>query len=146
MKGEEKSDIKKPTQVNLGSMKWMEAPGVAFGKLRKSPPEVKDETIKGERKSVMNDPTKETDETVVDSSAHGLVPLYCGVQIFLPSLTPVNQELHSMPQILPPSLPPIFKGNLPLDNGYVTSVMLNRQLTKQGVVHANPGEEVRGVH
>jgi hypothetical protein len=52
---------------------------------------------------------------VVDSSADGLEPLFCGVQMFLPSLTAVNQELHSMPQILPPCLPPIFQGKLPLD-------------------------------
>jgi hypothetical protein len=57
------------------------------------------------------DPYKE----VVDSSADGLEPLSCGLQTFLPILTPVNQELHSMPQIFPPSLPPIFKGKLPLD-------------------------------
>ena len=75
-------------------MKSSEVPGAAFGKLRKSPPEVKDETMKGEGKSVMNEPTKKTDETVVDSSADGLKPLYCGVETFLPSLTPVYQELH----------------------------------------------------
>jgi hypothetical protein len=115
MKGEGKSVMKKPTKINLDSMKKIEVPSVAFGELRKSPPEVKDETMKGEGKSVMNEPTKETDETVVDSSADGLEPLSCGVQTFLPSLTPVYQELHSMPQILPPSLPPIFKRKLPLD-------------------------------
>jgi hypothetical protein len=96
-------------------MKRIEVPGAAFGKLSKSPPEVKDETMKGEGKSVMNEPTKETDETVVDSSANGLEPVFCGVQTFLPSLLPVYQELHRMPQILSPSLPPIFNGNLPLD-------------------------------
>ncbi len=72
------------------------------------------------------DPHKE----VVDSSTGGLEPLSCGVQTFLPSPTPVNQELHSMPQILPPSLPPIYKGNCPEINGSVKSVMLNRQLIK----------------
>jgi hypothetical protein len=55
------------------------------------------------------DPHKE----VVDSSADGLEPLSCGVQTFLPSVTFVNQELYSMPQILPPSLPLIFKGKFP---------------------------------
>ena len=57
------------------------------------------------------DPHKE----VVDSLSEGLEYLSSGVQTFLPSLTPVNQELHVMPQILPPSLPPIFEGKLPLD-------------------------------
>jgi hypothetical protein len=52
---------------------------------------------------------------VVDSSADRLRPLSCGVQTLLPNLTSINQELHSMPQILPPSLPPIFKGKLPID-------------------------------
>jgi hypothetical protein len=41
-------------------------PGAAFGELRRSPPEVKDKTMKGEGKSVTNKPTKEIDETVVD--------------------------------------------------------------------------------
>ncbi len=41
--------------------------------------------------------------------------LSSGVQTFLPSLTPVNQELHVMPQILPPSLPPIIEGKSPID-------------------------------
>jgi hypothetical protein len=61
--------------------------------------------------NIFFDPYKE----VIDSSADGLEPLSCVVQTFLPSLTPLNQELHSMPQILPPSLPPIFKGKSPLD-------------------------------
>jgi hypothetical protein len=107
--------MKKPTKVNLGSMMRIEVPGVGFGELRKSPPEINNETMKREGKSVMSEPTKETDETVVDSSADGLELLSCEVQTFLPSLTPVYQELHSMPQILPPSLPPIFKGKLPID-------------------------------
>jgi hypothetical protein len=70
-------------------MKRIEVPGGAFGKLHKSPPEVNDETMKGEGKSVMNELTKETDETAVDSSADGFEPLSYGVQTFLPSLTPV---------------------------------------------------------
>ena len=45
--------------------------------------------MKGEGKSLINEPTKETDETVVDSSADGFEPLSYGVQTFLPSLTPV---------------------------------------------------------
>jgi hypothetical protein len=82
MKGEGKSVMKKPRKVDLGSMKRIEVPGAAFGELGKSPPEVKDETIKGEGKSFMNEPTKETGETVVDSSADGLEPLFCAVQTF----------------------------------------------------------------
>jgi hypothetical protein len=39
-------------------MKRSEVPGVAFGKLRKSPPEKNNETMKGEGKSVMKKPTK----------------------------------------------------------------------------------------
>jgi hypothetical protein len=133
MKGERKSVMKKPTKVNLDSMKRSEVPGAAFGELRKSPPEVKDETMKGEGKHVMKKPTMESDETmkvegdktmivddltelrspqknsdvasnnfigphkeVVDSSADGLEPLSCGVQTFLPNLTPVYQEQHSL--------------------------------------------------
>jgi hypothetical protein len=152
MKGEGKIVMKTPTKVNLGSTKSSEVPGVAYGKLHKSPPEVKDDTMKGEGKIVMKTPTKETDETmkvegdntmivdastelrtpqensdvadddffdphkeVVDSSADGLEPLSYGVQKYSPSLAPVNQELHFMPQILPPSLPLIFEGKLPLD-------------------------------
>ncbi len=61
--------------------------------------------------NIFFDPYKE----VVDLSVDGLEPLSCLVQTFLPSLTPITQELHSMPQILPPSLPPIFEGKLPLD-------------------------------
>ncbi len=57
------------------------------------------------------DPHKE----VIDSLADGLEHLSSGVQTFLPSLIPVNQEQHVMPQILPPSLPPMFEGKLPLD-------------------------------
>jgi hypothetical protein len=57
------------------------------------------------------DPHKE----VVDSLVDGLKHLSSGVQTFFPSLTPVNQELHVMPQILPLSLPPMFEGKLPLD-------------------------------
>jgi hypothetical protein len=130
MKGQGKIVMKKPTKVNLGSTKSSEVPGAAYGKLCKSPPEVKDATMKGEGKIVMKTPTKETDETmmvegdetmivdastelrtpqensdvadniffdpykeVVDSSADGLEPLFCGVETFLPSLVPVNQEL-----------------------------------------------------
>ena len=127
MKGEGESVMKKPTKVNLGSTNCSEVPGAAYGKLCKSPPEVKDDTMKREGKIVMKTATKETDETmkvegdktmivdastelrtpqqnsdvadnfffdsykeVVDSSADGLEPLSCGVQTFLPSLTPVN--------------------------------------------------------
>jgi hypothetical protein len=64
MKGEGESVMKKPTKVNLGSTKRSEVPGAAFGKLHKSPPEVKDDTMKGEGKIVMKTPTKETDETM----------------------------------------------------------------------------------
>ena len=39
-------------------MKRSEVPGAAFGELRKSPPEINDETMKGERKSAMKKPTK----------------------------------------------------------------------------------------
>ena len=39
-------------------MKRGEVPGVAFGELRKSPPEINNETMKGEGKSVMKKPTK----------------------------------------------------------------------------------------
>jgi hypothetical protein len=74
--------IVKTIVVNLVSMKRSEVPGVAFGELCKSPPEINDKTMKGEGKSVMNEPTKETDETVVDSSADRLEPLSCGVQTF----------------------------------------------------------------
>jgi hypothetical protein len=84
MKREGKSVMNEPTKVNLVPMKRIKVPGVAFGELRKSPPEVKvkDETMKREGRSVMNEPTKETDETVVDSSADRLEPLSCGVQTF----------------------------------------------------------------
>jgi hypothetical protein len=54
-------------------------------------------------------------KVVVDLLANGIKRLSSGVQTFLTSLTPVNQELHVMPQILPPSLPPMFEGKLPLD-------------------------------
>jgi hypothetical protein len=144
--------IVKTIVVNLDAMKRSDVPGAAFGELRKSPTEVTDKTMKGEGKSVLNNPTKETDETkkverdetmiedestelrspqensddaddkfldphkeVVDSSVDGWEPHSCGVQTFSPSLTPVYQNLHSMPQILPLSLPPIVKGKLPLD-------------------------------
>jgi hypothetical protein len=152
MKGKGKIVMAKLTKDNLDSTKSSEVSGAAYGKLRKSPPEVKEDTMKGEGKIVMKAPRKETDETmkvggdetmivdvttelrtpqensdvaednyfdpykeVVDSSADGLEPLSCGVQTFLPILTPVNQELHSMPHILPPSLPPIFEGKSFLD-------------------------------
>jgi hypothetical protein len=39
-------------------MKRSEVPGVAFGKLRKNSPEINNETLKGEGKSVMKKPTK----------------------------------------------------------------------------------------
>ncbi len=134
MKGEGRIVTKKPTKVNLGSTKSSEVPAVAYGKLHKSPPEVKNDTMKREENFVMKTPTKETDETmkvegdttmivdasielrtpqedsdvadniffdprkeVVDSSADRLKLLSCRVQTFLPSLAPVNQELHSMP-------------------------------------------------
>jgi hypothetical protein len=42
---------------NLGSMRRSEVPGAAFGKLRRSPPEINNETMKGEGKSVMKKPT-----------------------------------------------------------------------------------------
>jgi hypothetical protein len=50
--------IVKAIVVNLGSMKRSEVPGAAFGKLPKNPPEINDETMKGEGKSVMKKPTK----------------------------------------------------------------------------------------
>jgi hypothetical protein len=50
--------IAKTIVVNLGSMKRSEVPGAAFGKLRKSPPEKDDETMKGEGKSAMKISTK----------------------------------------------------------------------------------------
>ncbi len=50
--------IIKTIVVNLGSIKRNEVPGAAFGKLRKSPPEINNETMKGEGKSVMKKPTK----------------------------------------------------------------------------------------
>ncbi len=50
--------IIKTIVVSLGSMKRSEVPGAAFGKLRKSPPEKNDKTMKGEGKSAMKKPTK----------------------------------------------------------------------------------------
>jgi hypothetical protein len=50
--------IVKTIVVNLGSVKRSEVPGVACGELRKSPPEINDETMKREGKSVMKKPTK----------------------------------------------------------------------------------------
>ncbi len=50
--------IVKTIVVNLGSMKRSEVPGAAFGELCKSPPEINNETIKGEGKSTMKKPTK----------------------------------------------------------------------------------------
>jgi hypothetical protein len=51
--------IVKTIVVNLVSMKRSEVPGVAFGELCKSPPEINDKTMKGEGKSVMKKPTKD---------------------------------------------------------------------------------------
>jgi hypothetical protein len=51
--------IVKTIVVNLGSMKTRsEVPGVAFGKLHKSPPEINNETMRGEGKSVMKKSSK----------------------------------------------------------------------------------------
>jgi hypothetical protein len=50
--------IIKTIVVNLGSIKRSEIPGVAFGKLLKSPLVINDKTMKGEGKSVMKIPTK----------------------------------------------------------------------------------------
>jgi hypothetical protein len=50
--------IIKTIVVNLGSMKRSEVPGAAFGKLCKSPPEINNEIMKGEGKSVMKKLTK----------------------------------------------------------------------------------------
>jgi hypothetical protein len=102
-------------------MKRREVPGAAFGKLRKSPPETMIVDAKTElwtpqdNSDVADDNFFDPHKEVVDSLADGLEHLSSGVQTFLPSLTPVNQELHVLPQILPPSLPPMFKGKLPLD-------------------------------
>jgi hypothetical protein len=112
--------VETPTKVKPGSMKRSEVPGASFGKLRKSPPETMIVDSKTELRTPQDnsdvaneffDPHKE----VVDSLVDGLEHLSSGVQKFLPSLTPVNQELHVMPQILPPSLQPMFEGKLPLD-------------------------------
>ncbi len=113
--------VETPTKVKPGSMKKSEVPGAASVKLRKSPPETMIVDAKTELRTPQDnsdvadinffDPHKE----VVDSLVDGLEHLSSGVQTFSPSLTPINQELHVMPQILPPSLPPMFKGKLPLD-------------------------------
>jgi hypothetical protein len=50
--------IVKTIVVNLDSMKRSEVPGAAFGELRKSPPKINNETMRGEGKSVMKKPTK----------------------------------------------------------------------------------------
>jgi hypothetical protein len=113
--------VEKPTKVKPGSMKRSEVPGAAFGKLRKSPPvtmKVDASTelrTAQENSDVANDNFFDPHKEVVNSLANGLEHLFSGVQTFFPSLTPVNQELHVMPQILPPSLPPILEGKLPLD-------------------------------
>jgi hypothetical protein len=58
-------------------MKRSEVPGAAFGKLRKSPPEINDETMKGEGKSTMKTPTKvkpdlmKRSESEVPGAAYG---------------------------------------------------------------------------
>ncbi len=58
-------------------MKRSEVPGAAFGKLRKSPPEKNDQTIKGEGKSAMKKPTKvkprltKRSESEVPGAAYG---------------------------------------------------------------------------
>jgi hypothetical protein len=113
--------VETPTKVKPGSMKRSEVPGAAFGELRKSPPETMIVDAKTELRTpqdnsdVANDNFFDPHKEVVDSLVDGLEHLSSGVQTFLPSLTPVNQELHVMPQILPPSLPPMFEGKLPLD-------------------------------
>jgi hypothetical protein len=69
--------IAKTIFVNLGSMKRSELPGAAFGELCKSPPEINDETMKGEGKSAMNKPTKvkpgstKKSESEVPGAAYG---------------------------------------------------------------------------
>jgi hypothetical protein len=55
MKEEGKIVMKKPTKVNLGSMTSSEVPGAAYGKLRKSPSEEKDDTMKGRGKDCYED-------------------------------------------------------------------------------------------
>jgi hypothetical protein len=93
---------------------------------------------------IIFDPHKE----VVDSLADGLEHLSSGVQTFLPSLTPVNQELHVMPQILPPSLPPMFEGKLPLDKWVCDKCDAEQSVNKMrcGACKSWRGGEVRGVH
>jgi hypothetical protein len=69
--------IVKTIVVNLASMKRSEVPGAAFVKLRKSPPEKNDETMKGEGKSAMKKPTKvkpgltKRSESEVPGAAYG---------------------------------------------------------------------------
>jgi hypothetical protein len=107
--------------VKSDSMKRSEVPDAAFGNLRKSPPETMIVDASTELRTpqdnsdVDDDNVFDPQKEVVDSLADGLEHLSSGVQTFLPSLTPVNQQLHVMPQILPPSLPPIFEGKLALD-------------------------------
>jgi hypothetical protein len=69
--------IFKTIAVNLGSMKRSEVPGAAFGELRKSPPEINIETMKGEGKSAKKKPTKvklgltKRSESEVPGAAYG---------------------------------------------------------------------------
>jgi hypothetical protein len=113
--------VETPTKVKPGLMKRSEVPGAAFCKLRKSPPEsmIVDEKTElrtpQDNSDVADDNFFDPHKEVVDLLVDGLEHLSSGVQTFLTNLTPVNQELHVMPQILPPSLPPMFKGKLPLD-------------------------------
>ncbi len=130
--------VETPTKMKPGSMKRSEVPGVAFGELHKSPPETMIVDAKTELRTPQDnsdvakdnffDPHKE----VVDSLADGLEHLSSGVQPFLPSLTPVNQELHVMPQILPPSLPSMFKGKLPLDKWVCDKCDAEQSVNKMG--------------
>jgi hypothetical protein len=80
--------VETPTKAKPGSMKRSEVPGVAFGKLRKSPPETMIVDVKAELRTPEDnsdvadnnffDPHKE----VVDSLADGLEHLFSGVRHF----------------------------------------------------------------
>jgi hypothetical protein len=113
--------VEKPTKVIPHSMKRSEVPGAAFGKLRKSPPESMIVDMSTELKTpqknsdVAEDNFFDPHKDIVDSLANGLDHLSSRVQTFLPSQAPVIPVLPAMPQNLPPSIPPIFQGKLPLE-------------------------------